>query len=146
MPDTIRGYFPDVPCSDCGEIGSSFNHWGPLVPKGAVGSFCMFCWTERCESKGDQPKPLGVQSPGIPQEFLNKKLKVMTESGSMYELTPTGKTNEVFVLRNFEKVSFVKARVLCLAVGKQLFLKPRDGDDFNVWYTTPVVSVEPQDQ
>lgn len=143
MPDTCRGDFPDVQCSDCGEMGCNFKHWGPLVPKNSLGNFCGFCWTERYEAGkiNEKPEPLGVQPPGIPQEFLNKKVRVETKSGSVYELTPTDKENEVGVLRNSKNIGFTKARVMCLSIGKNLFLKPRDGDDLSLWYTTPVVSI-----
>ncbi|MCL5733908.1 MAG: hypothetical protein M1334_04665 [Patescibacteria group bacterium] len=144
MPDTCLGDFPDIRCSDCGEIGSEFKHWGPLVPDNKHGNFCAFCWVERDKSyrKGEKPKPLGVQPPGIPQEFSNKKIRVKTQSGAVYELTPAGKPNEISVLRDSKNIGFKRARVLCLSVGKVMFLKPRDGSDLSLWRTTPVVSVE----
>ena len=144
MADTIKGDFPDAKCSDCGEMGCTFKHWGPLVPKNTVGSFCLFCWRERNDSnkEGKEPKPLGIQPPGIPQEFLNKKLKVKTESGSVYELTPTDNIDELLVLCDSKNTGFTKARVLNLSIGKSLFLKPRDGDNLSLWYTTPIISVE----
>lgn len=144
MPDTQRGDFHDVRCSDCGEMGSNFSHWGPLVPKGTVGNLCLFCWTERYEAvntRGDKPRPLGVKPPGIPQNFLNKKIRVETKSGSVYILTPADKKNEVEVSCDSRNTGFTKARVMCLSVGKSLFLKPRDGDDLGLWQTTPIVSI-----
>lgn len=143
MPDTRRGNFQDVECSDCGEKGCTFQHWGPLVPKEKLGSFCWFCWTERDEAykRGENPKSLGIQPPGIPEEFLNKKIEVTTESGSVYELALTEKEQERIVSCNRRKLHFTRARVICLAIGKSLFLKPRDGSVSDLWWTSPVVSI-----
>lgn len=144
MPDTARGNFKDEKCSDCGEIGCAFQHWGDLVPAGEFGSFCVFCWQERIEDRdrGKTPKPLGVQPPGIPQEFLGGKIRVFTKSGSVYELVPTGIDNERVVSCDRRKLHFSVARAMRLEVGKSLWLKPRDGGVSDLWYTSPVVRIE----
>ena len=140
MPDTLRGDLKDKKCSDCGEMGCTFQHRGPLVPDDKVGSFCGFCWTERNEAynRGEKPKSLGVQPPGIPEEFLDKKIQLTTESGSIYELNLTETANERIVSCNRRKLHFTRARVICLRIGKSLFLKPRDGSNFDLWWTSPV--------
>ena len=144
MADTSRGNFEDIRCSDCGEMGCVFQHWGPLVLDDEFGFFCWFCWTERNEAHdgGEEPKALGIQPPGIPNEFLNKKIKVATKSGSTYELDLTETANERIVSCDRRNLHFRRARVLCLVLNKRLFLKPRDGDNFDLWVTSPVVSIE----
>ena len=61
MADTIRGDSPKTKCSDCGEKGTVFRHWGPLVPSGVVGDFCIECWGTRQDHYLDHgiPKPIG---------------------------------------------------------------------------------------
>ncbi len=64
MPDTQRGDFGDVSCSDCGdeEKGLVFiKHWGPLIPAGDAGLFGPNCWVARMllDGKG-KPRPLGT--------------------------------------------------------------------------------------
>ena len=144
MPDTVRGNLKDKNCSDCGEKGCEFQHWGPMVPKGEFGSFCGFCWTERSEAydRGEGPKPLGIQPPGISENLLDKRLRVATESGSVYELNPTKIPNERIIFCNRRKLHFTKARVICLRIGENLFLKPRDGSDFDLCWTSSVVLIE----
>jgi len=47
MPDTIRGNFTDVFCSDCGKKGCTFYHFGPLVLKGDRRFLCVNCANKR---------------------------------------------------------------------------------------------------
>ncbi|HXK31977.1 MAG TPA: hypothetical protein VJ378_00675 [Candidatus Paceibacterota bacterium] len=145
MADTQRGGLEDVNCSDCGEKGCVFKHWGDLVPEGKIGYFCWFCWKVRDEAsgRGGTPKPLGVQPPGIPEEFLDKKVKVTTESGSIYELDLTDNKQERIVSCNRRKLHFSRTRVICLTIGNSLFLRPRDGSIADLWWTSPVISIEP---
>jgi len=144
MADSERGDFKDEKCSDCGETGCTFKHWGGLVPAGQSGYFCGFCWDERIEvyGRGEKTKPLGVKPPGIPKEFLDKKIKAITESGSIYELDQTDRDDERTVSCDRRKLRFTRARVICLRVGESLFLRPRDGSNFDLWWTSPVVSIE----
>lgn len=60
MADTIRGGGPDIECSDCGREGTVFKHWGPLVPSGVVGDFCVECWGTRQKHylNHGTPKPM----------------------------------------------------------------------------------------
>lgn len=140
MPDTIRGDFPDTICSDCGEKGCVFRHWGPLVPEGKVGDFCGYCWTRR--DKLGMRVPLGFQPPGIPEEFINKNLKVFTESGAIYRLILTENDGERIVSKENAELSFTRARVMELKTGEPLWLKPHDDQDLSSWWcTTPVVRV-----
>ena len=62
MPDTMRGNFPTISCSDCREIGNVYlKHWGPLVPPGTVGYFDEKCFeARRGDSRANRPpRPLG---------------------------------------------------------------------------------------
>lgn len=64
MADTSRGDYPNIPCSDCGKVGEVFiRHWGPLVPRGAVGSFDGECWQARMDdyNQGRPIRPLGIK-------------------------------------------------------------------------------------
>ena len=140
MPDTMRGDFPDEICSDCGEKGCVFKHWGPLVPEEDMGSFCGYCWTRR-DKLGSLRIPLGFQPPGIPEEFQGKSVKVTTNSGAIYLLKPTDKKDEVKVARD-KGIDFTVARVLCLKQGEQMWLKPRDSDNLSLWWTSPVCRTE----
>lgn len=146
MADTMRGNFPDLICSDCGEKSCTFKHWGPLVPKGQIGSFCCFCWSERQDraSRGEDPLPFGVQPPGIPEEFANRALEVITKSKSVYYLYLTGEKDERVVSRDRGGLSFTRARVLCLEISKRIIFKPRDDKDpSGLWFSTPVESIKP---
>lgn len=65
MPDTKRGSYPDIECSDCGKVGKvCIQHWGPLVPPGKVGRFDEDCWQARLDDRevGRPVRPLGVMS------------------------------------------------------------------------------------
>ncbi|MDO8436268.1 MAG: hypothetical protein Q7S82_02705 [bacterium] len=144
MHDTLRGNFRDKKCSDCDEMGCLFQHRGLLVLDDKLGSFCEFCWTERNEAyyRGEEPKPLGVKPPGIPEEFLDRRVKVTTKSGSIYELDLTEMANERIISCDRRKLHPTRVKVICLRIGKSLFLKPRDGSNFDLWWTSPVVSIE----
>ncbi|TSC83275.1 MAG: Uncharacterized protein G01um101419_105 [Parcubacteria group bacterium Gr01-1014_19] len=76
MADTLLGNFTDLVCSDCGVSGCEYKHWGPLVPKGARGSFCPACYSVRdLESmQGREPRPLGKFSMLTALELLESKL------------------------------------------------------------------------
>jgi hypothetical protein len=148
MPDTIIGDFKNLVCSDCGEKGCTFKHWGPLVPKREIGSFCTFCWNRRREQRvdGEDPLPLGIQPPGIPAEFANNTISVETESKALYFLRLTGKKDERIIWRERSGISsflhFNMARVMHLEIGKILMLKPRCSEDTNLWSSTPVVNIK----
>jgi len=150
MADTVRGDFPDEICSDCGEQGCAFRHWGRLVPEGKVGHFCAFCWNERMDSseRGEPPKPLGVKPPGVPEEFLDKAVRVTTKSGSVYTISKPIKEKERLISCSSRKLEFTRGRVLCLRVGKTLWIKPRDSKDpeLHLWATSLVVSIEESHQ
>ena len=68
MADTARGYYPDIPCSDCGdeELGQVYiKHWGSLVPPGKIGFFGPKCWEARVKDggAGRPPRELGTKAP-----------------------------------------------------------------------------------
>lgn len=146
MPDMKIGNLPHRICSDCGEKGCSvFNKGdGQEVPKGQSGSFCSFCWARRQEAvqRGEKPKPLGVQPPGVPPDFLTKDVKVTTQSGSVYHLLVADKDQERLVSHEQRRLYFQWARVICLEIGKPLYLKPRRIENTDLYFTAPVVSVE----
>lgn len=145
--DTIRGNFEGLICSDCGEKGCEFQHWGDLVPKGETGKFCAFCWNERNEAydQGELPKPLGVKPPGLPKEFLGKPLMVTTSSGAVYMLGLGGNEQnppEVIVCCEVKALHFVRAKVMRLELGKEFWLLMYD-EEGGLWRESPVVSIEP---
>lgn len=146
MVDTERGNFPDTPCSDCGETGTAFRHWGTLVPEGTTGNFCMFCWDQRheAEKRGEPPKPLGVKPPGVPKEFDDRAIKVTTQSGSIYEFSKPNEKKERTVSCAAKNMGFSTCRILCLIIGESLWIKPLNGKDpgLHLWTTSSVVSIE----
>jgi len=42
MPDTIRGYWPEHKCGECGKSPVVFIHWGPLSDGEKV-QLCVNC-------------------------------------------------------------------------------------------------------
>jgi len=66
MADTVKGDWPNACCSDCGKIGCVIKHWGPLVPGGESGSFCVDCFTLRKidAERGNPPKQVGYKRMG----------------------------------------------------------------------------------
>jgi hypothetical protein len=71
MADTIRGDFPGISCSDCGEVGEVwFQHWGPLVPIATIGWFDLKCFRARKEDydQNRPVRPLGIMAEKIPDE------------------------------------------------------------------------------
>ena len=142
MADTVKGDFSDQKCSDCGELGCCFKHWGELVPPGEIGFFCAFCLPAR-DKLGD-PASLGVKPPGIPVELSVKDvIKVTTHSGSVYKLSLLpDSTEERIVSCEQKELGFSRARVISLVKGESLFLKPRDSEDLSLWQTSTVDSIE----
>lgn len=70
MADTVRGWWPDAQCEDCGCLGVNFAHNGPVVPDGRWHSFCGVCWTVRhrqYEATG-QPPPIGANIRNRPKQ------------------------------------------------------------------------------
>ncbi|MES2213958.1 MAG: hypothetical protein V4465_01000 [Patescibacteria group bacterium] len=66
MPDTRRGDWPEKDCSDCGKAEKGLvyiQHWGPLVPPGAVGFFGPACFEARIKENraGLEPRLLGTK-------------------------------------------------------------------------------------
>lgn len=144
--DTSRGNYPDEICSDCGEKGCTFKHWGPLVPEGETGVFCTFCWNERedAHEKGEPAKPLGVKPPGVPEVFKDKTINVTTQSGSVYHFGEPNEKVERTVSCNRRALDFSKCKIICLVHGKNLWLRPIDSSDpeLHMWRTSAVVSIE----
>lgn len=106
--------------------------------------FCVFCYNERSNrsDRGEPPRPLGVEPPGVPEEFLNEAIKITTKSGSVYTLSAPMKENVRLISRATKTLDFTKGRVICLRLGRSLWMKPRDGEDSELWATSPVVSIE----
>lgn len=162
MGDTTKGHWPEESCSDCGEKGVAiFKHWGSLVPEGKVALLCLFCCNERNQDfkEGKIPLPLG-RKPFIEYCFIPEKLKVVTESNSVYRISKPhsnyhfGKTEVKKVKLSLSKrirtvvkdnatLPFHLCRIICLKVGKPLYLIPVDGNkDIVSWVTTKVVAIE----
>ncbi|MFA5714486.1 MAG: hypothetical protein WC998_01935 [Candidatus Paceibacterota bacterium] len=146
MADTQRGDFPNTPCSDCGELGTTFQHTGRLVPEGEKGNFCLFCWKQRMliVDRKESPKPLGIKPPGVPKEFSDKTIKATTQTGSIYEFGTPNKKGERTVFCSTRDLGFAYCRILSLIVGEDLWLKSADGETSvpHFWVTTRVVSIE----
>lgn len=144
MADTTRGSFTE-PCSDCGEIGSFIRHTGRLVPEGTVGYFCPFCWEQRTivGDKGEPPKPLGVKPPGVPKEFTDKAVKVITQSGSVYQLGVPNEQGDRTVFCDTREIGFNICKILFLSIGRDLWLKSSDRTNPvpYFWSTTRVVLI-----
>lgn len=147
MVDTLRGDFPEKKCSDCGILGCDFKHWGSMVPKGKEGYFCWFCWNERVDGKTKTKtvKPLGAKPPGVSEEFLNKAITVITETGSVYKFGLPDKKGMRTVSHNEEELEFERCDILCLIVGRRIYFRPHDFRKghpyFNTWVSSPVVSI-----
>lgn len=143
MADTIRGNFSDQTCSDCGEKGCVFKHWGSLVPPGVIGYFCAFCMNVRAKAEGP-PSSLGVKPPGIPDDLSDKEvIKVTTQSGSVYELRlMVSEKNEWLVSCEARDLLLDVCRVMSLVEGQNMALKFRKKEDINLFLTSPVVKIE----
>ncbi len=61
MSDTGRVDMPKVACSDCGIIGCSWSHNGPLCPQRQSATFCHECYRIRHDTvkSASSPLPLG---------------------------------------------------------------------------------------
>lgn len=145
MNDTQCGSFPDLVCSDCGEKGCSFKHWGHLVLRGKFGKFCHFCFEQRQEwvKKGGVPLPFGVQPPGVPEEFANRALRVITENKTVYYLGLTKKKDErIIVSQNGKKFPYIRSRVMRLKIGERFVFRIFEDHDCGLFYTFPVARIE----
>lgn len=154
MPDTMRGYRPNERCSDCGEMGTTFKHWGDLLPKGLGGDitravyFCTFCWNQRLErqEKGEPQLPLGVKPPGVLEGFANESIEVRTSSGSIYAFGKPDEKGERTVSRisTTGAIDFTRCKIICAVSEKRLWLRPLDSKDpdLHMWVDAPVISIE----
>ncbi len=146
MVDTIQGDFADKNCSDCGEKGCIFEHWGNLVPKEKTGFFCGFCWQERnnCFERGEAPKPLGVKLPGVPEEFSDMPIRASTKNGSIYKFSKPNEKGERKVSCATKTLDFTSCKIICLRVGREIFFRALDSSDpdLHAWITSPVVSIK----
>ncbi|MFH1582183.1 MAG: hypothetical protein ABIA08_00235 [bacterium] len=172
MVDTKRGYFPEMMCSDCGVKGCSFIHNGDTVPEGTLGCFCSECWTARVIDFNETgiTKPLGTVWRLMPQEFVDKAIRVQTGSGAVYMLgEPLKETSSLVtpiqkqlalhrtVLKEGINLSFTHAAIMLLRIGESMFLTYFNKEELqklknlktvkNIWaradvyHTTPVVSI-----
>ncbi|HUT96195.1 MAG TPA: hypothetical protein VMW82_01335 [Candidatus Paceibacterota bacterium] len=148
LNDTSYGSFLYAVCSDCGDKGCSFSHWGILLPKGKIGKFCHFCWDNRLEKRkhGEIRLALGIQPPGIPEIFHGCCLWVLTEDKMLYQLRPVnGGKNEVFIVSVNRKESNyeIRARVMRLQIGERFVFRIREDKDNGLFYTFPVAMIKP---
>lgn len=131
MADTVRGDFPDVACSDCGEVGGvCFRHWGPLVPAGERGYFCGYCWSTRHEDaeQNRPPRPLG-------QAVITVEVGSYTDEGfdlghsfrpevviQGISFLPDGRT---YGWSTFSLMSKERANEIAVKVAKRLGVEPK---------------------
>ena len=145
MADTMTGHWQKENCSDCGELGMVIiKHWGPSVPKGKVGSFCLFCWNEREEGwkEGKEPKPLGTKPP-IEEFFIDKKINVITKTRSVYQFGKLDGKGTRTVVKDNKPLPFSSCRITCLKEGKPLYFIAMDGNkNTGPWLSTKVLSIE----
>ena len=141
MTGSRVGDFREAICSDCGVKGCTFFHDGHLVPEGTSGYFCTFCSLRRGERvlRGEAPLPLGVKAPGIPEELRDKRIEVIVKDGSVCTLNLANGSGERDISYNDDSLSFRRARVMDLAIGRGLFLQLPDNSTF---LSFPVVSME----
>lgn len=154
MADTILGWMPDKKCDDCGELGISYRHWGDLAPAGPEGSekpvifLCKFCWGQRYErrERGEKiPLAAGVKPPGVPEEFLNKAIRIKTESGSIYEFSVPDKEGVRTVSNVARQINYTKCKILFAALKKNMWIRVVDDpekDSSHLVCTTLVKSIE----
>jgi len=86
---------------------------GPFV------SFCVFCYDQRKErhEQGKSSLPLGVEPPGVPEQFLKQKITVITQGGSRYILGLPDKKGLRKVSCKKRKLGFSKCKILLLEKG-----------------------------
>ena len=139
--DTIRGDFSEEKCNDCGKIGCCFNHWGPLVVPGEKGSFCWFCWFMRQST--NKGKPLGVKPPMEVKELRSSSLKVITISGSIYNLKQPNKEGLRSISCNKHNLGFSLCKILLLEIGRSFcFWEYNIGNESKGWSSSLVVKIE----
>ncbi len=172
MADTKRGYFPEMLCDDCGFKGCSFIYYGEMVPQNISGHFCFECWIARMVDFDETgiAKPLGAVWRLVPQEFVDKAIRVQTESGAVYMLgEPLEKTSSLVaplqkqlalhrpVFKEGTDLPFTYAAIMLLRTGKTMLLNYFSQEEIqeirkletveNIWsranvhHTTPVVSI-----
>ena len=146
MADTAKGHWQKENCSDCGEFDVIMKHWGPLVPEGKIGFFCLFCWNEREEDwkEGKEPKPLGAKPP-IEEIFIDKKIKVITKTGSVYQFSKPDSGKIRTVVKDNRPLPFSLCRIICLKEGKPLYFMaiPIDNNKKEEpWFSTKILSIE----
>jgi hypothetical protein len=150
MNDTFCGNFLHAVCSDCGEKGCSYKHWGLLVPKGKLGQFCHFCWSQRMERKmrhGETRLPLGIRPPGIPEKFSGQGFKVTTKDKTIYRLRSVNVgNNEVVIVSVNGKESFSKiwAKVMRLRIKEGFVFRLDEDRDNGLFFAPLVVRIEPE--
>ncbi len=149
-PDTRLGWKAEEVCADCGVIGCS---WGTrqsnLVPgaqdiEGAFISLCVFCYSQRRKRReeGKPPLPLGLKPPGVPEQFLEQKITVITQSGSNYNFGLPDKEGLREVSCENRNLGFSKCQILLLEKGNSLWLRGVDVDPKDAhWQTSPVTSI-----
>jgi hypothetical protein len=152
MADTRLKYRPDKKCDDCGELGTSHDHWGDLVPEekryqGNPASFCGFCYARRSEEIKTMrnPLPLGVKLPGVPPEFNKKTIRVTAKNDAVYKfgLPNEEGIREVSCNGEEEAIDFTKAKIISLVLGQKMWLKPIDSTDegLDFWITSESITL-----
>ena len=138
-------------CSDCGEKGTDYGLRGDLLPESEKSEewkpFCAFCYNQRSERLGEkEPQlPLGVKPPGVSKEFLNKAIRVKTESGSIYEFGTPDEQNVRFVSNAVRRLNYTKCKIFLATIGKSMWFRIVDDPEIESSHlvrTTPVKSIE----
>jgi hypothetical protein len=142
MADVMRGDFKDLKCSDCGRTGCVFRDWSPTVPGDKIGNFCWSCWLARNVDFNATKvvKPWGTIWRKVPDEFLDKGIKVITKSGSIYNFSrPDAKGLRMVSRTNKTPLHFQRATIILLSAGTNMCLLIPGEDDY---ITTNVVSMK----
>ena len=149
-PDTRRGWDPKKICADCGVEGCSWSSRNSRIVPGAgdtegpFASFCIFCYSQRSKrNKQDvSPLPLGVKPPGVPLEFIEQEITVITQSGSEYNFGLPEQESPREVSCKTRDLGFSKCEILLLEKGQPIWLRGADVDPKDAyWQTSPVTSI-----
>ena len=150
-PDTKRGWMPEKTCSDCGYTGCSWGSKSPnIIPEadsyGSFINFCTFCYDQRQRRAADglDPLPLGVKLPGVPEEFSERAMTVVTEGGSKYPFGRPDKNDKrsVFSENKTKEIGFNRCQILLLKEGEGMWFRGTGVDpDMATLRTSPVLSI-----
>jgi len=149
-PDTRLGWRAEEVCADCGFAGCDIGtRQSDLVPgaqdtEGPFIPLCVFCYNQRQKrnEEGKPPLPLGVKPPGVPKQFLQRPITVVTQSGSEYKLGPPDKDGIRIVFCETRELGFSKCKILLIEEGESLWLRGVGVDPKEAyWQTSPATLI-----